>query len=142
MRCVIDSAVVGVAKPDPAIFDHAEVHFPGIARDRIAYVGDSVTMDVGGATAAGLHPILIDPYDDHPGADLRPHQGARPTSWIDHRVLRPGGHRSTVEREPRMGGRHVRRRAITFRQRVSSAPSKIDRTRASTNRRLTRYSSA
>ena len=73
VRCVIDSAVVGVAKPDPAIFDHAEVHFPGIARDRIAYVGDSVTMDVGGATAAGLHPILIDPHDDH---TRRPHRSS------------------------------------------------------------------
>ena len=68
MRCIVDSAVVGVAKPDPAIFDHAEVHFPGLSRERIAYVGDSVTMDVGGATAAGLHPILIDPYGDHPDA--------------------------------------------------------------------------
>lgn len=68
MRCVVDSRVVGVAKPDPAIFDHALVHFPGLARDRIAYVGDSVTMDIGGATAAGLHPILLDPFDDHPGA--------------------------------------------------------------------------
>jgi putative hydrolase of the HAD superfamily len=68
VRCVVDSAVVGVAKPNPAIFDHADVHFPGLSRDRIAYVGDSVTMDVGGATAAGLHPILIDPHDDHPGA--------------------------------------------------------------------------
>jgi putative hydrolase of the HAD superfamily len=68
VRCVVDSAVVGVAKPDPAIFDHAAVHFPGARRDRIAYVGDSVTMDIGGATAAGLHPILLDPYDDHPGA--------------------------------------------------------------------------
>lgn len=65
MRCIVDSAVVGVAKPDPAIFDHAAPHFPGIDRARIAYVGDSVTMDVVGATAAGLHPLLIDPYGDH-----------------------------------------------------------------------------
>ena len=70
VRCVVDSHVVGVAKPDPAIFDHAEVHFPGIDRRRIAYVGDSVTMDVGGATAAGLHPMLLDPFDDHPDADF------------------------------------------------------------------------
>jgi putative hydrolase of the HAD superfamily len=70
VRCVVDSTVVGVAKPDPAIFDHAAVHFPGSSRERIAYVGDSVTMDVGGATAAGLHPILLDPHDDHPGADF------------------------------------------------------------------------
>ena len=68
VRCVVDSTVVGVAKPDPAIFDHAQVHFAGVPRDRIAYVGDSVTMDIGGATAAGLHPILLDPYDDHPDA--------------------------------------------------------------------------
>jgi putative hydrolase of the HAD superfamily len=68
VRCVVDSAVVGVAKPDPAIFDHAEVHFPGVVRERVAYVGDSVTMDVGGATAAGLHPILLDPFGDHADA--------------------------------------------------------------------------
>ena len=68
MRCIVDSHVVGVAKPDPRIFDHAAVHFEGMRRERIAYIGDSVTMDVGGATAAGLHPILVDPFDDHPGA--------------------------------------------------------------------------
>jgi FMN phosphatase YigB (HAD superfamily) len=65
---VVDSHVVGVAKPDPRIFDHALVHFDGADRARIAYVGDSVTMDVAGATAAGLHPVLVDPYDDHAGA--------------------------------------------------------------------------
>lgn len=68
MRCIVDSTVVGVAKPDPAIFDHAAPLFPGLERSRIAYVGDSVTMDVGGATAAGLHPLLIDPYGDHADA--------------------------------------------------------------------------
>lgn len=70
MRVVIDSHVVGVAKPDPTIFDHALPHFDGIERSRIAYVGDSVTMDIGAASAAGLHPILIDPFDDHVGADF------------------------------------------------------------------------
>ena len=70
MRCVIDSHVVGVTKPDPGIFEHALVHFAEFERDRIAYVGDSVTMDIGGATAAGLHPILLDPYDDHVDADF------------------------------------------------------------------------
>jgi putative hydrolase of the HAD superfamily len=70
VRVVIDSHVVGVAKPDPHIFDFALAHFDGVARDRIAYVGDSVTMDVGGSRAAGLFPILLDPHDDHPGADF------------------------------------------------------------------------
>jgi putative hydrolase of the HAD superfamily len=68
MRCIVDSHVVGVAKPDPTIFDHALPHFAEFDRARIAYVGDSVTMDVGSSTAAGLHPILIDPYNDHDGA--------------------------------------------------------------------------
>lgn len=62
--CVVDSDIVGVAKPDPAIFEHALVHLQGVERSRIAYVGDNVTMDVGGATAAGLVPVLFDPFDD------------------------------------------------------------------------------
>ena len=70
MRCIVDSQVVGVAKPDPAIFDHALPYFAEFERSRIAYVGDSVTMDIGASTAAGLHPILLDPYDDHVGADF------------------------------------------------------------------------
>lgn len=70
VRVIIDSHVVGVAKPDPRIFDFALEHFPGIDRSRVAYVGDSVTMDVGGARNANLHPILLDPFDDHPGADF------------------------------------------------------------------------
>jgi HAD superfamily hydrolase (TIGR01549 family) len=70
VRCVIDSHVVGVAKPDPRIFDHALVHFDGVDRSDLLYVGDSVTMDVEGARAAGLQPVLLDPFDDHTGADF------------------------------------------------------------------------
>jgi putative hydrolase of the HAD superfamily len=70
VRVVVDSHVVGVAKPDPGIFELALAHFEGITRDRIAYVGDSVTMDVHGARAAGLHPVLLDPHDDHPELDV------------------------------------------------------------------------
>lgn len=68
MRVIVDSHVVGVAKPDPAIFDHALPYFDEFEVGRIAYVGDSVTMDVAAAGAAGLHPLLIDPYGDHLGA--------------------------------------------------------------------------
>lgn len=70
MRVIVDSQIVGVAKPDPTIFDHALPAFSEFARDRVAYVGDSVTMDVGASSAAGLHPILLDPYDDHADADF------------------------------------------------------------------------
>ena len=61
--CVIDSHVVGVAKPDPAIFTFA-LDALGLPPGRVGYVGDSVINDVGGATAAGLVPLLLDPFDD------------------------------------------------------------------------------
>lgn len=70
MRCIVDSHLVGVSKPDPRIFDHALPHFAEFDRARILYVGDSVKMDIGGARAAGLHPVLVDPHDDHAGADF------------------------------------------------------------------------
>jgi putative hydrolase of the HAD superfamily len=70
MRVIVDSHVVGYIKPDPRIFEVALVHFAEFERSRIAYIGDSVTMDIGGARAAGLHPIRLDPHDDHPEADF------------------------------------------------------------------------
>ena len=69
--CVVDSHVVGVAKPDPAIFTGALAALGDPPRDRVAYVGDSVRNDVGGARRAGLVPLLIDPYADHAGG---PHE--------------------------------------------------------------------
>jgi putative hydrolase of the HAD superfamily len=78
VRVIIDSHVVGVAKPNPLIFEAALHHFPGIERARIAYVGDSITMDIEGARAAGLHPVLLDPHDDHADADF-----ARIASLLD-----------------------------------------------------------
>jgi putative hydrolase of the HAD superfamily len=65
---VTDSHVVGVAKPDPRVFDDA-IRAMGVDPGRIAYVGDSYVNDVGGARNAGLVPILFDPYGFHPDAD-------------------------------------------------------------------------
>ena len=67
--CVIDSHLVGVAKPDPAIFDHAAPALGAIDRANVAYIGDSVTIDVAAARAAGMRPVLYDPFDDHLGDD-------------------------------------------------------------------------
>lgn len=64
VRIVIDSGVVGVAKPDPRIFDFALPSFAGVDPGRIAYVGDTYFNDVLGARAAGLTPLLLDPYGD------------------------------------------------------------------------------
>ena len=65
----MDSAVVGVEKPDARIFDSA-LSALGLPADQVGYVGDTLAFDVRGARAAGLRPIHIDPYgfcqaDDH-----------------------------------------------------------------------------
>jgi beta-phosphoglucomutase len=61
---VIVSARVGMAKPDPRIFDLA-VSEAGRPRDRLLYVGDHVGDDIEGATRAGLHAVLVDRGDHH-----------------------------------------------------------------------------
>ncbi len=71
---VVDSAVVGVAKPDPAIFDHAfdalDAHVgTALDRSRVLYVGDTVRNDVRGAAAAGLRPVQLDPLQLHVDCD-------------------------------------------------------------------------
>jgi putative hydrolase of the HAD superfamily len=67
---IIDSHVVGIAKPSAEIFSHA-LEPMGIRPDQAIYVGDTVRYDVAGARAAGLKPVHFDPYglcdlrDDH-----------------------------------------------------------------------------
>ena len=57
---VIDSAVVGVEKPDPRIF-HLGLERAGVAAHEAVYVGDLYSVDVLGSRAAGLGAILLDP---------------------------------------------------------------------------------
>jgi putative hydrolase of the HAD superfamily len=61
---VVDSTLVGVAKPDPAIFLPA-LQALGTAPARTLYVGDTVHADVHGAVAAGMPVVQLDPYDLH-----------------------------------------------------------------------------
>jgi putative hydrolase of the HAD superfamily len=70
---VVDSAVVGVAKPDPAIFRIAldALGLPGDGT--VLHVGDSLRFDVGGALAAGLQPVHLDPYGFCAEPDGHPH---------------------------------------------------------------------
>lgn len=60
VAAVIDSGVVGVAKPDPRIFELA-LAVTGATADRAVHVGDAYQFDVLGARAAGVHPVLVDP---------------------------------------------------------------------------------
>lgn len=58
---VIDSGAVGVAKPDPAIFDIA-LEATGVSPEAAVHVGDAVGADVAGALAAGVRPVHLDPH--------------------------------------------------------------------------------
>ncbi|WUI03946.1 HAD family hydrolase [Spirillospora sp. NBC_00431] len=62
---VIDSALVGVAKPDPAIFRLAFDRL-NVSPRRVVYVGDTARIDVDGAHAAGMRSLHLDPYGDCP----------------------------------------------------------------------------
>ena len=70
---VVDSAVVGVAKPDPAIFRIALDALGVPASGAVLYVGDSLRYDVAGALAAGLQPVHFDPYGYCPAPDGHRH---------------------------------------------------------------------
>jgi putative hydrolase of the HAD superfamily len=58
LEFVLDSAEVGLEKPDPRIF-HAATSRLGLAPPACAYVGDIYEIDVVGAERAGLRPVLI-----------------------------------------------------------------------------------
>ncbi len=59
LEFVMDSHLVGVEKPDPRIF-HLACRQMGLQPADCLYVGDIYSIDVLGAKAAGLHPVLID----------------------------------------------------------------------------------
>jgi putative hydrolase of the HAD superfamily len=61
MTAILDSAVLGVAKPDPGIFE-AAVAAVGCEPDEVLHVGDTVSIDVVGAAGAGLVPLHLDPF--------------------------------------------------------------------------------
>ena len=58
LEFVVDSAEVGLEKPDPRIF-HVAAERMGLEPSACAYVGDIYEIDVTGAAGAGMKPILI-----------------------------------------------------------------------------------
>lgn len=68
VAAVVDSTQLGVAKPDPAIFDPA-LDALGLDPATVLYVGDTVHADVLGATNAGMQVVQLDPFDDHTDFD-------------------------------------------------------------------------
>ena len=86
---VVCSQEAGVEKPDARIF-HMGLQSLGLQAARaegVTYVGDDYRLDVLGARAAGLAPVLIDRDGRYPAADCPRY--ASLDEWIDAHV--PGG---------------------------------------------------
>lgn len=69
---VYDSHLVGFEKPDPRFFAHALAD-SGADPARTLHVGDLYAADVLGARAAGVHTVLLDPFDDWGELDCERH---------------------------------------------------------------------
>ena len=67
---VIDSALVGVEKPDPRIF-HAALDALGVSPEEALYVGDLYEVDIIGARAAGMEAVLLGKSDPDDGRNCR-----------------------------------------------------------------------
>jgi HAD superfamily hydrolase (TIGR01509 family) len=63
LSTVVDSAIAGYEKPDPRIFEQA-LEASKARPETTLHVGDLYHADVAGARAAGLHAVLLDPFDD------------------------------------------------------------------------------
>ncbi|MDA8346501.1 MAG: HAD family hydrolase [Thermaerobacter sp.] len=62
---VVDSRVVGIEKPDARIFEFALQEL-SVAPQQALYIGDLLRADVDGARNAGMHALLLDPWDAYP----------------------------------------------------------------------------
>jgi putative hydrolase of the HAD superfamily len=67
-QAVFDSAIVGVEKPHPEIFQLA-LASAKVAANEAVFVGDTNATDMGGAQLAGLHGVLIDRVNAYPHAE-------------------------------------------------------------------------
>jgi putative hydrolase of the HAD superfamily len=66
---VVDSHVVGVEKPDPQIFRIAMERM-SVAPETAVFLGDVPSVDIAGARAAGLTPVLLDRHDLYASIDV------------------------------------------------------------------------
>jgi HAD superfamily hydrolase (TIGR01549 family) len=65
---ILDSQEEGVEKPDPRLFERALVR-SGATREETLHAGDLYEVDVVGARAAGIAPVLVDRGGLYPDAD-------------------------------------------------------------------------
>ncbi|RUO63744.1 pyrimidine 5'-nucleotidase [Pseudidiomarina insulisalsae] len=85
---VVVSEQVGVAKPDPAIFEHALLQMQQANRSRVLMTGDNPHSDVLGAQRSGLHSCWLNQHGaDYPLA-IRPHYEVASLSELEALLIR------------------------------------------------------
>jgi HAD superfamily hydrolase (TIGR01662 family) len=67
---ILDSADVGIEKPDPRLF-HMALRRSGIEPAESVYIGDLCSVDVLGARRVGMQGVLYDPADLYGGIEPR-----------------------------------------------------------------------
>jgi HAD superfamily hydrolase (TIGR01509 family) len=86
---VVDSHLVGVEKPDPRIFAMALTRLDARAETAV-FVGDVPAIDVAGARAAGIAPLLLDRHDLYAASDApRIHRLEDLPGWLEAAPPRP-----------------------------------------------------
>jgi putative hydrolase of the HAD superfamily len=65
---ILDSQVEGIEKPDPRLF-HLALEKLGAPAGDAMHAGDFYNVDVAGARAAGIRPVLVDEAGLYPDAD-------------------------------------------------------------------------
>ncbi len=63
---IFDSHLVGYAKPDARLFEHAMATV-GVSAEECLYVGDLYYVDILGANSAGMAAVHLDPYNLYQG---------------------------------------------------------------------------
>jgi putative hydrolase of the HAD superfamily len=82
LEFVVDSHLVGVAKPEAGIFRVALGRL-GLPAERVLYVGDLRRVDGEGARGAGLRFVLLDPFGDYAvGGEPSIDTIARLPAWV------------------------------------------------------------
>lgn len=80
---VVDSHLVGVEKPDPAIFRIAMERM-NVASEGTVFLGDVPAVDITGARAAGLTAVLLDRHDLYAASDApRLRSISELPSWLE-----------------------------------------------------------
>jgi FMN phosphatase YigB (HAD superfamily) len=66
------SEEIGIAKPDPAIFDHAFERIGRPAKDRVLVVGDNLGSDILGGANYGIDTCWFNPAGESNGHEVEP----------------------------------------------------------------------